>query len=116
NGQALIEYADRLLGTADDVVERFRARDPLLGLLRIGVSESFALICLTDLMKRLEQHYPRLKTSVTVGDTGQIGELLNERMLDLAVISEPDVASHVLRVSIGRNELAWIAAGDFQLP
>lgn len=116
DGHALLEYADRLLETTDEAVARFRKRDPLLGLLRLGVNESFALICLTDLMGRLEQRYPRLKTSVVVGDTGTVSGLLNDHQLDLAVISEPRVAEHVHQVPIGRNELAWIAGGNFDLP
>jgi molybdate transport repressor ModE-like protein len=115
-GHALLEYADRLLETADDVVVRFKRRDPLLGLLRIGVNESFGLICLTDLMRRLEQQYPKLKTSVIVGDTGMVSGLLNDHQLDLAVISEPGVANHVHQVPIGRNELAWVASTDMDLP
>jgi DNA-binding transcriptional LysR family regulator len=115
-GHALLEYADRLLQTADDVVVRFKRRDPLLGLLRIGVSESFGLICLTDLMRRLERRYPKLKTSVMVGDTSMVSDLLNDHQLDLAVISEPGVANHVHQVPIGRNELAWVASSDMDLP
>ena len=51
-GHTLIEYADRMLDTAGEIVDRFRSRDPLKGTLRLGLSESFALICLTDLLKR----------------------------------------------------------------
>ncbi|MBB3459422.1 DNA-binding transcriptional LysR family regulator [Rhizobium sp. BK313] len=109
DGQTLIDYADRLLGTADDVVQRFKSRDPLLGMLRLGVTESFALICLTDLMKRLEVGYPRLRTSVVVGDTGVLSNLLNEHRLDLAIVPDPDIAAHVRQIPMGQNELAWIA-------
>ena len=116
DGHALLEHADRLLETADDMVLRFKRRDPLLGLLRIGVNESFGLICLTDLMRRLEQQYPKLKTSVIVGDTGKVSGLLNDRQLDLAVISEPGVAAHVHQVPVGRNELAWMASSEMDLP
>jgi DNA-binding transcriptional LysR family regulator len=116
DGYALLEHADRLLETADEMVLRFRRRDPLLGLLRIGVNESFGLICLTDLMRRLERQYPKLKTSVIVGDTGYVSTLLNNHQLDLAVISEAGVATHVHKVPIGRNELAWVASSVMDLP
>jgi DNA-binding transcriptional LysR family regulator len=116
DGHALLEYADRLLDTAGDAVARFKRRDPLLGQLRIGVSESFGLICLTDLMRRLELHYPRLKTSVMVGDTSLVSGLLNDYQLDLAVITEPRVADHVHQIPVGRNELAWIASREMELP
>src|SRR5688572_29053578 len=39
-GHALVEYADRLLGTAGQMTERFRTRDPLKGMLRLGLNES----------------------------------------------------------------------------
>src|SRR4029077_4691246 len=41
-GHALVEYADRMLATAGELVERFRTRDPLKGTLRLGVNETFA--------------------------------------------------------------------------
>jgi len=109
-GTALIAYADRLLGTTNEMIERFRSHDPLKGLLRLGLNETFGLICLTDLLQRLEERYPALNTSVQVGDTSTISRLINERQLDLAVISEPDVADHVLREPIGVNEMGWFAS------
>ena len=54
-GQALLEYADRMLATAGELVERFRTRDPLKGTLRLGVNETFAFICLPELLKRIEE-------------------------------------------------------------
>src|SRR6185436_17414356 len=63
-GHALIEYADRMLTTAGELVERFRTRDPLKGTLRLGVSETFAFICLPELLKRMEQQYPAIGTNV----------------------------------------------------
>lgn len=108
-GTALIGYADRLLETTNQMLERFRTHDPLKGVLRLGLNETFGLICLTELLRRLEERYPSLKTSVQVGDTPTISRLINEQQLDLAVISEPDVADHVLREPIGVNELGWFA-------
>jgi DNA-binding transcriptional LysR family regulator len=51
---ALLAYADRVLETEIEMRERFRSRDPLRGLLRIGVSENFALICMAEMFRRLE--------------------------------------------------------------
>jgi len=38
--------------------------------LRIGVSENFALICMAEMFRRLEERYPAIKASVFVGDSG----------------------------------------------
>jgi DNA-binding transcriptional LysR family regulator len=114
-GHALIEYADRLLGTAGEMVERFRTRDPLKGVLRLGLNESFALICLPDLLRRLEVRYPGIKTSVFVGDTGLVSRRLDRQELDIAIVSEPAVGAHVRQEPIGENRLGWFASIDFAL-
>ena len=98
-GHALIEYADRLLGTAGEMIERFSTRDPLKGMLRLGLNESFALICLPDLLRRLEQRYPGIKTSVFVGDTGIVSKKLDDQELGWFARADFDVARGVLSPS-----------------
>ena len=114
-GHALVDYADRLLAAAGEMVERFRTHDPLKGRLRLGLNESFALICLPDLLGRLEQRYPALHTSVHVGDTGTVSQMLDAQELDIAIVSEPSVGPHVKREPIGVNRLGWFASPDFDV-
>ena len=73
---ALLAYADRVLETETEMRERFRSRDPLRGLLRIGVSENFALLCLADMFRRLEERYPAITASVFVSDSGTLSHRL----------------------------------------
>ncbi len=114
-GHALLEYADRMLETAGEIVERFRSNDPLKGLLRLGLTESFALICLVDLLEQLGKLHPQLRISVHVGDTPSLSRLLNECKLDVAVVSEPEIQPHVRTIPIGTNELGWVAGSGFAL-
>jgi DNA-binding transcriptional LysR family regulator len=115
-GHALIEYADRLLGAAGEMVERFRTRDPLKGLLRLGMNETFALVCLPELLRRLEQHYPAIRTSVFVGDTGLASRRLDDQELDIAIVSEPSVKAHVRQEPLGKNVFGWFASSGFAVP
>lgn len=115
-GHALIEYADRMLATAGELVERFHTRDPLKGTLRLGVNETFAFICLPELLKRMEQQYPAIRTSAFVGDTGVVSARLNDQALDIAVVSEPTVAPHVSQESLGTNVFGWFASTSMTLP
>ncbi len=115
-GHALVEYADRVLGATGEMVERFSTRDPLKGMLRLGVNETFALVCLPELLRRLEQRYPAIRTSVFVGDTGVVSRKLNDQELDIAVVSEPDVAKHVRQEPLGKNEFGWFTSIAFHLP
>ena len=79
------------------------------GTLRLGVSGSFALVGLDILLDRLRRHHPDLKTTVNVGDSKTISELLNDFKLDLAVTSEYRIAEHVHRERIGLNRHGWFA-------
>src|SRR4029453_13930273 len=106
-GHALVEYADRLLGTAGEMVERFRTRDPLKGMLRLGVNESFALVCLPELLRRLEQRYPAIRILVLRGDTGLVSSRVDAPDLHIAIVSEPNVARHVKQEPLGKNEFGW---------
>jgi DNA-binding transcriptional LysR family regulator len=115
-GHALIDDARRLLDDASSIVARFRGRDPLRGLLRIGVNESFSLVCLPDLLQRLEIEYPNLKTSIRVGDTAEVSRLLNERKLDVGIVSQPDLEPHVQAQPIGVNQLGWFAGPGVTVP
>jgi DNA-binding transcriptional LysR family regulator len=113
-GHALIEYVDRLLSATSEMVERVRTRDPLRGMLRFGMNESFAFVCLPDLLHRLEHRYPGIKTSVSVGDTGTVSRMLDEQELDLAVVSNPSIGSHIRQEPIGKNRLGWFASTNFR--
>lgn len=113
---ALLPYCTRLLDADSEMRERFRTRDPLRGVLRIGVSENFALICLPELFQRLEARYPTIQASVFVGDSGTLSERLNKHALDIAIVSEPVVEPHVVQVPVGRSRLAWFAGPAVRLP
>lgn len=114
-GHALVEYADRMLATAGELVERFRTRDPMKGTLRLGVNETFAFICLPDLVKRVEKRYPAIRMDVFVGDTGVVSSRLNDQALDVAVVSEPTVAPHVSSEALGINAFGWFASPVYRL-
>lgn len=112
-GHALISYADRMLATADELTERFRTRDPLIGILRIGLSENFAQICLGELFRRVETRYPSIKASMFIGDSGELSRKLDARELDIAIVANPQVQAHVSEEPAGWSRLGWFAKGDF---
>ena len=114
-GAGLLGYANELLSTADEMALRASTGDPLRGTLRLGVSGSFALVGLDILLDRLRRGHPDLKTTVHVGDSKTISELLNDFQLDLGVTSEYRIAEHVHRERIGLNHHGWFAGSSLQL-
>lgn len=109
DGRALVAYAEQTLAATEAMAARFHGRNSLGSVLRIGLNESFALISLVDLMKRLELYYHDIQTSVFIGDTSTLSEMLNARQLDIAIVSEPAVDAHVTKLYLGENEFAWYA-------
>ena len=71
---------------------------------------------MAEMFRRLEERYPAIKASVFVGDSGALSHQLNQRALDLAIVSEPNVEPHVEQVPVGLSRLAWFARGDMVLP
>lgn len=113
HGEALVPYAERLFTCAEDVVQHFHRNDPLSGLLRLGVTDSFAMVALPDLQRRLAELHPRLKTSVRVGDANSSLSLLNDCEVDVAVGPLTDAGPHIHQEPLGRNLLAWFAVPQF---
>jgi DNA-binding transcriptional LysR family regulator len=107
-GHALVDFARRLLGTAGELEAHFRTRNPLRGVLRLGVPATFAHACMTELMRRLEQRYPELKTSVRVNDSGTMLKMLEAQELDVAILVAPIMSPRIRQQPVGHTELAWI--------
>ncbi len=109
-GHALMDFARRLLGTAGELAAHFQTRNPLKGVLRLGVPATFAHACMTELLLRLEQRYPDLKASVRVNDAGMMLNMLEEGELDVAILVAPIVSPGLRQTPVGQTELTWFAA------
>jgi DNA-binding transcriptional LysR family regulator len=117
DGAALVGDAERLLGIAGSIDARARVGSPVRGLLRFGAPESFALVCLPGLVRLLEEAHPELNLEVTIETSSDLMAMLNERALDLAVLTNPDSDDRYLRTeALGRHEMAWIAPGALKFP
>jgi DNA-binding transcriptional LysR family regulator len=115
-GHALLGYAERMLATAQEMKNRFQSRNPIEGVLRLGVNETFATVCLSELIRRLEQQNPGLQVSVCVEHSRAMSRLLNDMEVDVAVVSEPQVARHVKEEPVGTNGFAWAASPSMITP
>jgi DNA-binding transcriptional LysR family regulator len=115
-GSALIDHARRLLAASDGLTRHFTSADSLKGVLRLGMTDTFALACLNDLVQCLAERYPGLKTAVRVDDSGTMSQMLEEAELDVAILVEANVSSRIREEVVGHNELAWMAGPSLRLP
>jgi DNA-binding transcriptional LysR family regulator len=112
----LLPQAERMLGLIDEIQSRSPLRDPLGGQLRLGAPDSFGLVGLPHLLAAIRSTYPALRVALTIDNSHVLGEKLNERELDFAILADPEVGSHIARESLGTIEVAWIASKHLPIP
>ena len=115
SGEALA-YAERILSLAEEMETRVKTRDRLHGLLRLGAADTFALTCLPELLADLEHKHPDIRVELTVAYSTNLSRQLNDRELDLAFLTGPQVDPHVGVEPLGYIDLAWIASPRLRLP
>lgn len=117
HGAAAFDYAGRILSLVQDLEERLRQGGPVRGMLRLGVTDGFAVACLPSLLRRLSEAPGELRVAVTVGNSRTLEGRLRDGDLDLAILSARAEGSGDLRVRVlGEQEVAWIASPTLDLP
>jgi DNA-binding transcriptional LysR family regulator len=116
DGHALVDFARRLLGTADELKAQFTGERVLGGVVRLGVPNLFAILCMTDLLRELGVRFPSLKASLYVNDSPTLAHMLDKQELDIAILVEPIASAGVRRQPLGRTEYSWMASPRLRLP
>lgn len=115
-GRDVFAHAEKMLRLADELTGIAGRRNGFRGLLRLGANESTAIIGLTELLSRLKANYPELKVELTVDLGTVLSRKLNARELDMAILSDPVSAPHVVDDPIGMVELGWVGSPRLSLP
>jgi len=115
-GHALVDYARRMLGAAGELRDHYQRRNSLKGVVRLGVPNLFGILCLSDLLRRLEERYPNLKASVRLHDSATLAQMLEDQDLDIAILVEPNVGPRIRHYPVGRTKYQWLAAPGIRLP
>jgi DNA-binding transcriptional LysR family regulator len=115
-GNAMVRQAEEILSLAEEIRTQGQGRDPLHGLLRIGASDSFALVCLPELLRVIERQFPALRVEVSVAFSRHLNRQLTEREADIAFLTQPDVTGGLVARPLGNVDLAWVASPRMTLP
>lgn len=107
-GAVLLEYADRLLGLADEAREALRDSGPR-GLLRLGAMESTAAVRLPAVFVRLQARHPELSIELSTGNPQQLASRVLAGELDAALVAEPVSDARFSRRTVFVEELVLIA-------
>lgn len=115
DGLEILEHAARII---DEVAQIYRRDQPneARGLLKVGVSEAFALAGLPRMLPKLADRHPGLRLEFAIGTSGNLERDLLEGAIDLAVAINPDFDDRLRLIPLGIQEAAWIAPAIMDLP
>jgi DNA-binding transcriptional LysR family regulator len=98
-----------MIGAAQDLQQQFRTGGRLGGVMRLGVTDAFAAICLPRLLSLLAEEQPGLDVSVVVDNSHALTRKLDDGELDVTVVSTPPVLPGLRYEALGQQSVGWIA-------
>ncbi|MCC0025146.1 MAG: LysR family transcriptional regulator [Hyphomicrobiaceae bacterium] len=108
-GDALVRYAEQMIGIARNIDANIRTRNTRLPTLRVGVVDSFAVIGLPCLLDTLDTRFADTRIAITVNTSHDLAKQLSEGLLDIAVLSTPPHYENIELELLGLQEVAWLA-------
>jgi DNA-binding transcriptional LysR family regulator len=107
-GSAIYSDVERLLVHGQQVQRHAKDDERQRGLLRIGAADSFAARILPELLTSLARRQPELQVDVTVDFSTKLEQLLLDRSIDIAFLSQPRAHSGVTIVPLWLIDLVWV--------
>lgn len=111
-GEILKGYAQRILKTHDEVVQRLSAPGKT-GSLKVGMADYFIPNILPSLLSRFRQHYPNIHIQITAGLGSTLIPLFDLGKLDLVVAGlteHPNVERRIVK-----DPLIWVTGKGHSL-
>src|SRR5437868_9655812 len=116
SGEALYDYARRLLNLRDEALTSLRQLHTLQsGRLRIGANESTSLYVLPQLILGYREQYPRIKIEVYRQLSAKLPYEVRQRNLDMAILSFYPDDGDLETTLVMRDHLVLIASPDHHL-
>ena len=114
-GRELAAQAEQVIDACEQLAGRFTGAEELRGPIRIGVADSFAMVCLPELMRRIEQRFPQVRAEIRVDFSVLLNESLHAGDLDIAVLTAPAPGPLVTVEPLVDHELRWVASPKLSL-
>ena len=115
-GAELVRYAERMLDLTETIEARLRSKSSLVGTIRMGAADSFALTHLSALLARLASKHPALHVELDIDFSSNLDRKLRAEQLDIAFLNAPLPDPAITIVSLADIELEWFASPRLKLP
>jgi len=115
-GAELVRYAERMMDLSETIEARLRSKSSLVGTIRLGAADSFALTHLSALLARLASKHPALHVELDIDFSSNLDRKLRAEQLDIAFLNAPQPDPAITIVSLKDIELEWFASPRMKLP
>ena len=115
DGDVLLSYAHTIQNEIGRINERIGKVGDVSGVLRVGVPETFALVCLPSLLRLLRAQYPALRLDLLVATSFELERMVGEQRLDLAFTVNPSSDPRLRLIPLGIQETTWAASHEWGL-
>lgn len=109
DGLLLLQDVTPLLAAARQIQERAGIHDAVQGTIRLGVPETFAVVCLPELINLLSQEHPALRLELEIATSATLSQHVEDRQIDLAFVASPENNPRLRLLALGQHEFGWIA-------
>ena len=114
DGERLLDYARRLVRLHDEAYASFHQSD-LAGELRLGITEDVTAPGMAQILSSFATSFPNVSLTSRVAHSPELVQWLQQGEIDMALI---EVFESELRDGdhrLGRQQVVWLLADDFQL-
>jgi len=108
-GAWLLERARGLLALNDQIVANFRA-PPMVGTVRLGTPDDYALNWLPGILARFAEAHPAVELDVTCLNSDALAERLRNGRLDMTLMTEGHATPGWPARRIWRGPLRWVGS------
>jgi DNA-binding transcriptional LysR family regulator len=115
-GTEVVRYAEQMLDLSETFAVRMRASHSLVGTIRMGAADSFALTHLSALLARIAAKHPAAHVELDVDFSVNLDRKLRAAELDIAFLNSPTPDPSITIVSLMDIELGWFASPTMRLP
>lgn len=116
DGREILKYAQRMMGLLREMRAAALDGAGVVGTIRLGAADTFALTCLPTLLGRLDDRFPRLKVALDIDYSFNLNRKLQAGELDIAFLTSPTAGPEVAIEPVATIGLVWVASPRLGLP
>jgi DNA-binding transcriptional LysR family regulator len=115
-GMEIVRFAERMMQLNEDLSALLSAKQEILGTIRLGAADSFALTHLSALLARIAVRHQGVHVELDIDFSANLDRKLRAAELDIAFLHAPTADPTISTASLMDIELAWFAGASLRLP